>query len=97
MKAKAEGNMPKRLIRRPRLDQTGHDRQLEGLLDRIREELPSESDGDYLVIHLESEEYVTGKTPQEAMAAYDKRWPHRGFYACRVDGGPFMKMHRHTS
>jgi hypothetical protein len=50
-------------------------------------------ESDYVVINTENDEYVLGKTREEAMAAFEKRWLDAGFFRCRVDGGPFTKMY----
>ncbi len=84
----------KKLVRmRPRLHLSSFDRQIEALLATIQQEQPPGHEHDYVVINLESYDYVLGKTPEGAMAAYEKRWPHGGFFACRADGGAFSKMH----
>lgn len=75
---------------------SGAERKLEKRLERIQGELPPGHEQDFLVINTDTDEYVVGKTREEAMAAFEKRWPEAGFFRCRVDGGPFTKMYRRS-
>jgi len=79
---------------RRRLQQTDFERHIEAILETIHQELPPGHELDYVVINMETKEYVLGNSPSAAMDAFEKRWPDGGFFACRADGGPFSKMYR---
>ena len=40
----------------------------------------------------ETGEYVLGEDFGAATRAFRKRWPEGGFYSCRVDGSPAIRM-----
>lgn len=72
---------------------TSSERRLEIRLQKLERELPPGHEMDYVVFNVLNDEYVLGKTPEEAKAAFEKRWPNAPFFRCRADGGPFTKMY----
>lgn len=74
----------------PRLA-NGFPRRMTARLEEIQQELGPSRLAEFVMINTASGEYVVGRTPEETIAEYDKRWPHGGFFACRADGGPFSK------
>jgi hypothetical protein len=77
----------------PRLGQSSFQRWIETQLQKIQQAVPPEAGRSFVVINMTTDEYVIGKTPGEAMAAFDARWPDAGFFRCRLDGGPFTKLY----
>jgi len=76
---------------------THFERHVEELLEKIRREVPAESAHDYVVINAETGEYVLEKTRDEAIDAFDARWPDASFIRSRLDGRPFSKWYGRRS
>lgn len=47
---------------------------------------------DIVAINLENGEYIIAADANQALKGFRERWPEDGFYLCRVDGGPAMKL-----
>ena len=78
---------------RPRLHISSFQRRIEDRLAEIQEELGPDRSKDYVMINMETDEYVAAKTPEETIAAFEAQWPKGGSFGCRVDGGPFTRMY----
>jgi hypothetical protein len=71
---------------------TAFDRRLDGYLERIQEELMPENAKMVVAINTETGEYTLGDDSRAAYQAFKKRWPAGGYFMCRVDGTPSMRM-----
>lgn len=71
---------------------TDFDRLVDSFLEKIQEELLPEKAEMIVAINTETGEYVLGRDAGEASRAFGAKWPKSGFYMCRVDGRPAIRM-----
>jgi len=71
---------------------TDFDRLVDSFLDKIQEELMPDKAEMIVAINMETGEYVLGRDAGDASRAFRTKWPKSGFYMCRVDGRPAVRM-----
>jgi hypothetical protein len=71
---------------------TSFDRLIDGYLEKIQEEHMPDKAKMVVAINMETGEYVLGEDSRSASQAFFKRWPQGGYFMCRVDGTPSMRM-----
>ena len=71
---------------------TDFERLIDGHLEKIQEELMPDKAKMVVAINMGTGEYVLGEDSRAAYEAFHKRWPDGGYYMCRVDGTPSMRM-----
>ncbi|MBI3821057.1 MAG: hypothetical protein HY289_00080 [Planctomycetes bacterium] len=80
-------------LKRPNLSRGDFNRRAQRFLAAIQGELMPEHAEEFLVINMETGEYVLAADFHEANVRAAKRWPDVLFFGCRVDGGPVAKFH----
>lgn len=71
---------------------TAHEKKIDERLTKIQDQLMPEHGELVVAINMETGEYALGRDNGEAHKEYMKRWPDGGYFMCRVNGGPAMRM-----
>jgi hypothetical protein len=84
--------MPKPKTRRPKVRRIEKIPSFKEYLAGAQKTLLPDHAKEIIVFNAGTGDYVLGATFGEAMDRFRKRWPDEGFFVCRVDGGPAIRM-----
>ncbi len=68
-------------------------RRAKQILEELQKTLMPDHADEIIAINVQTGEYTLGRTMNEAIFAFRKRWPDLVSYVIRVDGGPVVKFH----
>ena len=71
---------------------SGFQRDIAQLLEPIQEKWIAERPRWVVAINTTTGEYEMAEEYRDAISAFRKRWPNCGWYSCRVDGSPALRI-----